>query len=371
MSAENPNALKHLYGKDFLKRLGMAFTEAREDFNERKLKSLLPRLEKLEMKPRVILVRDFLHEELPKDYSLALTLILKAHETGILKGFDYWPLTEYVKEFGLGEVEKSLKAMEVLTVPFTSEFAVRPFLNLHTKESLRYLLQCSKSKNVHVRRWASEGSRPRLPWGERLPKFIKDPSLTRAILEELKFDEELYVRKSVANHLNDIAKDHPEFVVKVLTAWKKEAKDRHGDKIQWIIRHSLRTLIKDGHPSALKLLGVNGEAEIKIMNFQLHGKKFKLNDRLEFEFEIESLSKKAQKLVVDYKIHFQRSREKTRAKVFKLKTFDLGAGGRILIKKGHHLKVVTTREHYPGKHVLEIQINGKVLVTKAWDLELH
>jgi 3-methyladenine DNA glycosylase AlkC len=256
-----------------------------------------------------------------------------------------------------------------MTVLFTSEWAVRPFIHHDPKETMKYLLVCAQDSDSHVRRWASEGSRPRLPWGERLQDFVRDPSPTLPILEQLKFDPELYVRKSVSNHLNDIAKDHPDLVVKILTAWKKEAGIKHADKIDWIIRRSLRTLIKQGHAGALNLIGISQKVKIKLVDFKVVQKKIKLGDRIHFEFEIQSLSNQSHQLVVDYIIHFVKSNKKTAPKVFKLKMIELPAKAKIRIEKKHHIKKITTREYYPGLHLLEIQVNGLVVGKQEWNLQ--
>lgn len=361
MTKENPKALKHMYGEDFLRRLNEAFGEM--DFLP-----LLPELLKLEMKPRVLRVRDELRKKLPEDFLKALNVILKAHRSGKLKGFDYWPLTECIQAFGLSHPEKSLEALKLLTVPFTGEFAVRPFIAQDPKKTLLFLHRCTNNEHPSVRRWASEGSRPRLPWGQKLHLLIEDPSLTLPILHALKFDPALFVRKSVANHLNDIAKDHPDLVVRTLSSWKKEARGEEVERIQWIERHALRTLIKQGHPRALKSLGAPAKLSVAFRDFRLGKKTLRGGERLDFEFEVVSTGKGSQKLIVDYRINFAKARGKSSPKVFKLKTLELGAGERIRVTKSHQLKEVTTRKLYPGKHSLEILINGKVYQKSDWKL---
>ena len=176
------------------------------------------------------------------------------------------------------------------------------------------------------------------------------------------------MRKSVANHLNDIAKDHPKKVIEILSRWKKSAPEEHKDKITWIIRHSLRTLIKAGNPGALKLIGVSTQTKIKSSAIKINQKKFRLGDPIQFEFEIESLSTKPQKLVIDYIIHYVKSNQSTSAKVFKLKTLTLPAKATLTIQKTHALKQVSTRKHYSGEHALEIQINGSIVQSVKWEL---
>jgi 3-methyladenine DNA glycosylase AlkC len=367
---ENENALKHLFGLELLKRVSESLSEIYPSFDRKHFQGLMPVLKPLEMKPRVRFLRDELKKLLPPDYPKALGILVKSAKSGKLEGFDLWPYTEFVQTYGLEHPELSLDALKEFTQIFTSEWAVRPFVKSHSQKTMKYLLKCAEEKSEHTRRWASEGTRPRLPWGERLQDFVRDPKPTLPILEKLKFDPELYVRKSVANHLNDIAKDHPDFVVKILSKWKKEAGLEHSAKIDWTIRRALRTLIKDGNGGALELIGVSKKTEIKFLEFKIKQKKIKLGDRIDFEFEIHSSSKKSQKLVVDYIVHFVRANKTTTPKVFKLKALELPANGKIEISKSHHVKKVTTREYYPGLHFLEIQINGVVAGKREWKLEV-
>lgn len=367
--SENPNALKHMYNEDFLKRMSSALRSVHSSFEENKMLQLKKELLTLEMKPRVLLVRDFLKESLPSQYLKALKILLKASEK--LSGFDLWPVTEYIQAYGLEHSKESLDALKKITTIFTSEFAVRPFLIKHEYETLEYLLKCADDKDFKVRRWASEGSRPRLPWGMKLHHFIAKPELTIQILDKLWNDPEIFVRKSVANHLNDIAKDHPDLVIKTLVKWKSLVKKKDQEtSLTWIINHSLRTLIKQGHPEALKLLGVENTSKFKASELVVDRKKFKINDRMKFSIRITSLEKKTKKFVIDYAIHFRKSDGKNAAKVFKLKTLEIDPGAQISLEKSHHLKAVTTRVHYPGIHYLEILVNGKSAGKVQWDLRL-
>ena len=345
-----------------------AISEVWPAFDRKAFEGLMPRLASLEMKPRVRLLRDELHKLLPNDYPRALSVLLKSVKAGKISSFDLWPYTEFIQLYGLDERERSLNALRDLTKLFTAEWAVRPFLTKFPKETLKFLELCAQSQDVHVRRWASEGARPRLPWGERLHSFVKDPTPTLKILELLKFDEELYVRKSVSNHLNDIAKDHPTLVVKTLARWKKEAGVKHAAKIDWTIRRSLRTLIKEGHAGALALIGVSDRAEVELIGFEVGPAKIKMGDRIELRFQVRSSDSKSQKLVVDYVVHFVKANRTTAPKVFKLKTVEIPASGLVAFSKSHHIKPITTRVYYPGVHHVEIQINGRIFGRKSFRL---
>lgn len=371
MSEENENAFKHIYGKDLLESMSSALVEVYPDFSKKQFLLLFKKLSKLEMKPRVRLIRDELKLLLPDSYPKALKILLASQKKGNLSGFSLWPYTEFIQEFGLEYQKESLNALKEITKHFTSEWGVRPFLRLYPKETLIFLEECSKDKNVHVRRWASEGARPRLPWGERLHLFIQKPKSTLKILENLKFDDELYVRKSVANHLNDITKDHPELVIQTLKAWKKKAKsDDDKTKLDWVIKHSLRTLIKNGHKGALELIGVSHDIEVKFSGFKLASEKINMGDKIDFSFDLVSQSKKKQKIVIDYIIHFVKANKSTAPKVFKLKNIELSSGESITISKSHAIRPITTRVYYAGEHFVEIQVNGKTYGKLAWNLLL-
>lgn len=368
--SDNPSALKHFYDQKLLDRMASAVEAAHSGLDASSLRRLMPKLKSLEMKPRVRVIRDELRRLLPQDFAKASDILLKSIKTRTLKSFDLWPYTEFIQLYGLDDPERSLKALREMTKHFTSEWAVRPFLTKDAKGTLEFLRECAKDPDVHVRRWSSEGSRPRLPWGERLHAFVKDPKPTLQILEILKFDDELYVRKSIANHLNDIAKDHPDVVVQTLARWKKEAGVEHLEKIDWIIHRALRTLIKNGHAGAFKLIGVSNKPEISLNGLKLSPASIKLGQRLEFRFQLKSKAKCRQKLVIDYVIHFVKANGTTAPKVFKMKTIELEAGAVLNVVKAHHIKPITTRVYYPGRHAVEIQINGVSMGKTPWTLQL-
>jgi 3-methyladenine DNA glycosylase AlkC len=366
---DNPNAFKHSISKSLLERISESLGKSFPRFNKKQFMKVAPQLSSLELKQRVHLIRDELQKQLPDHFPQALEALLASVELGNLRGFDLWPYTEFVQTFGLDHAKISLDGLKKLTPLFTSEFAVRPFLKKHQKSTLAYLLKATTSKDSHVRRWASEGSRPRLPWGERLGDFIKNPQLTLPILENLKYDHELYVRKSVANHLNDIAKDHPQLVIDTLKRWKKTSPAAQIKNIDWILRHSLRSLIKAGNPGALQLIGATANTKIHLSSLKISKPEVKINDHLEFGFQIQSRAKTKQKLIVDYIIHFRMANDKTSAKVFKLKTLELPPNEKVLVQKKHSLKKITTRRYYKGEHFVEIQVNGKAYAKSKWLLK--
>ncbi|WP_279045206.1 DNA alkylation repair protein [Cedecea davisae] len=365
---ENQNAFKHAFNPALLQEMASAVARHYPSFNTRAFLDKNAQLDKLEMKARVRVIRDALAAELPREYPEALTVIVSVLKESNLRGFAVWPFAEFIQVYGLEHREISLNALKVVTTCFTSEWAVRPFIKTNPVETMRFLLQCAQNDNVDIRRWASEGTRPRVPWGEKLHMFITDPSGTREILEVLKFDPELFVRKSVANHLNDITKDHPDYVIELLQSWQQQAKNDDVKKVAWITRHALRTLIKNGHPDALALIGVQHGADVALDAFVLKQKQIQLGETLEFKVSLRSTSPAPQNIVVDYIIHFMKANNKTAPKVFKLRAFELPANGTVTIEKKHAVKKITTRQYYAGAQFIEIQVNGKVLGGVEWGL---
>lgn len=357
------NAFKNWINKDLVKRISVHIQKHFSQFDSENFEKVADKLDKLEMKPRVQLIREALHANLPANYKKTLSILLKAtlspdKSLASLKGFDLWPFSDFVQTYGLHNADESLNALAKFTKLFTSEYAVRPFLIHHQKETLEFFHSWTQSKNVHLRRLASEGSRPRLPWGEQLKNFIKDPSPTLPLLEALKYDDELYVRKSVANHLNDISKDHPELAVKISKNWLKRCPREHKEKINWIVRHGLRTLIKKGDKPTLKLLGYSGTGKIEVKGLKISAKKIRIGDHLEFSFDLHTA--KGMAVMVDYIIHHKKSNGSHSPKVFKLTSKEFEKKSVTTIRKKHSFKIVTTRTYYSGTHFLEIMVNGEV-----------
>ncbi len=368
MKEDNPSAFKHWISEELVKKMAMDISTVFPQFNVKSFLLVSKKLAALELKHRVLAIREALHEQLPQDYLKALKIILAVLEKDNLKGFDLWPFTEFIQTYGLEHFDESLQALSILTQKFTAEFAVRPFLVQYPEKTYSALQKWAKHPNHHIRRWTSEGSRPRLPWGMKLHSAIRDPKPGIKILNLLKFDEELYVRKSIANHLNDITKDHPDLVISTLKEWNQKCPDQHQEKLLWVKKQALRSLIKSGYLPALTLMGYGKQAQIKIGKLKINKNKFELGEVIDFELQLISTVKKMQKIAVDYIIHYQKSNMKTSPKVFKLKVLELKPGETFLIKKRHSLRPVTTRKHYPGLHKIEVQINGKVLASADWHL---
>ncbi len=272
-------------------------------------------------------------------------------------------LGDFVATFGREEFDFSMEALRFFTVFGSSEFAVRPFIVADQERALKTLGQWAKDTDEKVRRLASEGSRPRLPWGMRLSTLVRDPSPTLVILEALKDDESLFVRRSVANHLNDITKDHPEFVLQLLESWELER-----EHLRWIAKQACRTLIKRGHPRALKLFGFGKKAEVTA-TLKASPQCLELGGRLTLTAVITSTSRQSQRLAVDYVIHYVKARGVSAEKVFKWTEVDLPARGTLELSKSQVIRDFTTRKHHPGKHRVELQINGQRVAESMFALK--
>jgi 3-methyladenine DNA glycosylase AlkC len=231
------------------------------------------------------------------------------------------------------------------------------------KRTLAVLQAWSLDDNEHVRRLASEGSRPRLPWSFRLTEVQANPELCASILDNLKADSSLYVRKSVANHLNDITKDDPDWVLSLIEGWHLD-----NPHTAWIARHALRSLIKQGNTRALTIIGAGARAEVKVHHLTVTPAVINLGERISLSFSLESTAATAQKLVVDYAIDYVKSAGHSAAKVFKLKAFTLEAGEHHSIRREQPIRELTTRKHYPGKHSVHVLINGEKLGTAEFEL---
>lgn len=367
---DNENAFKNFINSDVVKLISSEIKKYDKKFSTQNFEKIIPKLKSLELKDRVLLVTQGMADNFSKSYLENIKVIKQVIKNSNLKGFQLWPFSEYISQFGLPHFKESMDAMYELTQKFTAEFAVRPFIIQDHQKVLSYFETLTSDPNVHIRRWVSEGTRPLLPWGQKIITFVDHPQLALKLLEELKYDEELYVRKSVANHLNDISKSHPLLLIELMNKWQKECPTEHSLKIAWIKKQALRTLIKKGHPGALKLMGVNGKGKILLKGFKLDKKAYQLNDKLTFQFEIVSQGKSKQSLVIDYGIDFLKANGKLGRKIFKLKHIELDAGSSIKITKSHSLKAITTMKFYSGKHQLSLQVNGISLETLQFNFKV-
>ncbi len=327
------------------------------------LTAVMTALESLELKQRFAWIADKLREYLPADYPTALDLLLRILDDADSRfepiedaGFRLLPIPTFVYRHGLGHLEASLDAMYVITRHTSCEAAIRPYIIQYPQATLARLHEWALDDDEHVRRLVSEGSRPRLPWWPQLTDLIADPSPSLALLERLKDDPSLYVRRSVANHLNDIGKDHPELLLERMEAWSQGASEER----LWLINHALRSLVKRGDPRALAILGY-GEAQVELSALELTPAVLHFGDELKFSFELRNCGDKTQNLMIDFLMHFLKANGSTAPKVFKLKKLSLAPGEPVSIKKKMAIRPISTRKYYPGRQRLEIQVNGRIL----------
>jgi 3-methyladenine DNA glycosylase AlkC len=301
------------------------------------------------------------HLALPVPFTEQL-VVLHAHAPQIGHGFvAIWPCA-HVATHGIDNPATALDALKFLTRFGSAEFAIRAFITRNPVETLAVMRHWADDADEHVRRLASEGSRPRLPWGGNLPALITDPSPTLPILTALRADPSLYVRKSVANHLNDITKNHPELVLDFVATW-----DRTDARTAWIVRHALRTLIKRGHPRALAMLGAGAAPKLDA-HFKVGPARLKLGGTLTLNTRLVSTHSRPQSLIVDYVVHYARPGGTAAEKVFKWKQLTLGPGETVVLSKRQVIRDFSTRRHHPGRHRVELQINGRRLADGQFSL---
>lgn len=328
-------------------------------------------LEALELKARVDYLAKKIHSHLPFHIDKALPILVGAIKKNDLdkiglSGFALWPLTHYVALYGLDHFELSLNALKEMTKEFTSEFAIRPFIMKDQKRVFKFLRKLLNDDNEHVRRWISEGTRPLLPWGIKLNEIALNPEITWSFLEKLKNDPSEYVRKSIANHINDHSKNHPDFVIERLLSWQKSKKLTK--EIDWIIKHASRTLIKKGNQKAFKLHGVQ-DSKIEVLNEKILTPKICIGEPLIVSVVLKNDSNKVVRVIIDHEIHFLKANGNHSIKVFKGKKISLQAKDKIKLELSIPLKMVTTRVYYLGKQFWSIKINGKSSMKKAFQLK--
>lgn len=374
-----PEPFKNLFNRTIISGMGDCFANACPEFDRTAFVAAAAKnLDALELKERSAQITAAMASFLPDDFATAAEIMqaslasdderdiggAEVNSLGIA-GWAIMPMTHYVGLYGLGHFDLSMNLLKEMTKLFSSEFGIRFFLLKEPQRTLSVLEKWTLDPSLHVRRLVSEGSRPRLPWAMRLPAFIDDPAPVLPLLEALKDDKEEYVRRSVANNLNDIAKDHPHIVARIASRWLKGA-DKDSKKL---VRHACRTLIKQGHRETLTALGY-GSPRIKMEKLDILTPRVSFGDALVFDLCLTSTSKRAQALIIDYVIHHRKANGGTRPKVFKWKTMKLAPHFAHTAKRKHAIKNITTRVYYPGAHRLEILVNGVSLGGKNFELDM-
>ena len=363
-------ALKDLYSPAFYKKLSDVISVIVPSFNKQRFISQIfsDDFSNKELKARMRHTSVILHAFLPSDYKKTVRilekLIVELRKRGIGEdGLAYMFIPDYIEMYGIDDFETSMKAIEFITQFVSCEFAVRPFLLRYGSEMMSQMKLWSVHENFKVRRLASEGSRPRLPWAMAIPELKKEPAELLPILENLKNDPSEWVRRSVANNLNDIAKDHPEWVIRLAGEWKGGSKETDA-----IIKHGSRTLLKKGHAEILHHYGLKSK-DIHIAAFKIITPSVKIGGQVAFSFLISNLSSKKQTIRLEYGLYYKKANGLLAKKVFKISEKAYLPGVRTTVERRQSFKKITTRKFYPGKHQLSIIVNGEEKVLKSFTVE--
>ena len=352
--------LKNLYSKEFIKKLAnrlfLAFTNfEKEDF----INTIFDiSWQNLELKQRMRHIAITLNKYLPFSYKKQLEILKEVKKD--FTGLEAMIFQDFVEVFGLDDFDESMKALEVFTQDASSEFAIRQFILKYEEQTMNQMKIWAKSKNEHLRRLSSEGCRPRLPWAISLPKFKQNPTKALEIIELLKNDKSLYVRKSVANNLNDISKDNPQLVIKFVKENLGSTKE-----LDWICKHASRTLLKKGDKQILELFNFDKSHHINLIDF-CYDKSVNINENLSFSFEINS-DENIGNIRVEYVIYYLKSNNIHNKKVFMISQNEIKSSSKKFTKK-QSFKNMTTRKHYLGKHFIAILINGEEILKKEFYL---
>ncbi|OWQ87610.1 DNA alkylation repair protein [Roseateles aquatilis] len=356
-------ALKDLIDTAALRALADVFADASPGFQHKRFLAVATDgLDALSIMQRVHRIAEALGAALPGGFADQLDAVCAAAPRAS-GAFINMGLCDFVATHGLHDADASLRALKRLTPHGTAEFAIRPFLRQDLPGTLKTMERWTTDRSEHVRRLASEGCRTRLPWSFRLDALVADPAPLAPILRALRADDSLYVRRSVANSLNDVTKDHPDWVFDHIADW--DLTDPRG---AWIVKHALRNRIKQGDTRALKLIGASDGARATIARLSVHPPRVAIGGEIEIAFDLRSTADADQRLVVDYVVHYVKKNGSASPKVFKLKTVELAAGDSAAIRIRRALRNFTTRTHYAGTHRVEVLVNGQRLADGAFEL---
>lgn len=359
--------LKHLIGPHSARDTAAALSRAWPEFDsDGFLAGVLPAIETLELMQRGQLIADNLARFLPQDFARAAPILaacLPVRESRGLSGWALLSFNQYIAARGLDHVATALDLLKALTPHFTGEFGIRALIHRDQALALSIISAWVEDPNHHVRRLASEGTRPRLPWAMRLPALVRDPAPLLPILTALIDDPEDYVRRSVANSLNDIAKDHPDLVADFVAGHRPGASPER----LWLLRHASRTLFKKGHAGVLATFGFEPLQGVTA-RLALAATQVAFPGELRFRLELRNATTRPQKVMLDYAIHHRLKDGRLSPKVFKGKAVTLLPGEALSVERRHAFRPITTRVYYPGEHRIEILVNGESLATAAFTL---
>ncbi|RXJ60752.1 DNA alkylation repair protein [Candidatus Marinarcus aquaticus] len=353
-------ALKEVYTHQYIKNLASKVEEQYDAFNtEAFIHEIFNETWKdMELKMRMRHIAIILNEYLPLPYKEQLEVLKPASQHFV--SFEAMFFQDFVELYGLDNFEDSMKALEVFTYESSSEFAIRQFILKYEEQTLHQMKLWAQNPCEHLRRLASEGCRPRLPWAIALNAFKKDPTKVLEIIELLKNDESTYVQKSVANNLNDISKDNPQVVIEFV----KNNLGKHKN-LDWICKHGSRTLLKQGDEQILKLFGYRQASHVKIKEFT-HDEVVVNEGELNFKFTLQSIQSLGN-LRVEYAIYYLKANQTHNKKMFMLSQNSIKVNEKTFEKK-QSFKNMTTRKHYSGKHYIALYVNGEEMIKKEFEL---
>jgi 3-methyladenine DNA glycosylase AlkC len=356
--------LKNVYSSFFLEGLAQDIVAIVPTFESAAFVSAVQSngWKQLELKQRMRRISDSLHKYLPGEYQNQVGIICTL--TGQLakkssNSFPYLCLPDFVEKYGTGHLKVSLDAIEKITQFISCEFAIRPFLLTDATKVMVRMLRWSKHPHANVRRFSSEGCRPRLPWGKAIPVFKADPSPIIPILDNLKDDPSEFVRKSVANNINDIAKDHPGLVLELIRKWKGKS-----ERTDWILRHGARTLLRRADPEIYSIFGLSGVHDCKVSRMNISDATVKPGNSVTFNFVLTNKAPEATLFRIEIGIDYVKSNGSTSRKLFKISERRFEPAVAYSFARRISFADLTTRKHYPGKHRIAVVVNGIELGSK-------
>ncbi|OQX94317.1 hypothetical protein B6I21_09610 [candidate division KSB1 bacterium 4572_119] len=358
-----PERLKDIFfTRDSLNKFGDIVKNHYPEFDKDKFLSLIftSEWESKELKGKMRHTTICLRETLPPDLKQSLDILYKI--APLVKGFEAMSLPDYVELYGMNDWDLALPALGYFTQFISAEFAIRPFLDNDPEKVMTYMNQWAEDKHANVRRFASEGCRPRLPWAMALPKFKKNPKLIFPLLEKLKNDESEFVRRSVANNLNDISKDNPDLMLDICEKWYGSSKET-----DWIVKHACRSLLKAGNKRALILFGYSDPKNIKVRKLELENKNVTIGTYLHYSFDLHFTGNDKNKVRLEYGIDFMKANGKQSRKIFKI-TENTYEPGTISFSKKHSFADMSTRKHYAGEHKIAVIVNGEKKASEVFNV---
>ncbi|MFJ6386958.1 DNA alkylation repair protein [Streptomyces sp. NPDC091972] len=348
-----------LIGHHAVETLIRAIQTAAPDADLTSLRTAPGQIAPISLRERADLLRDALLADLPGDFAALARIVRSARDSAPdFTGWLIWPVTSAlatraVQEDSHTAFDDAMALLADLTGRLTSEFAIRTLLRHDLDRALGIISDWTVSPDAHVRRLASEGTRPYLPWAVRVPDILARPGVTMPVLDALHRDESDYVRRSVANHLNDLSRDHPDLVVDTARRWLV-APDPATERL---VRHGLRTLVKRGHPGALDLLGFT-PAAVEVDGPHLDRSTVPFGGSVRFTASVRNTGDTQARLAIDYVVHHRKANGGQTGKTFKLTTRTLAPGERIQVAREHSFRPITTRRYHSGTHAISLQVNG-------------